>query len=323
MRNVTLHNIDQIKKLDIHIGDTLVLERAGEVIPYVREALPEKRPKDAKAIHPPKKCPSCGTPVEREEDTPYIRCPNPDCPAQFLERVKWFCGRNQMDISDLGDRLISQLVAAGRLKRFGDLFRLGRDDIAKLESVVVQRGKETTRHVGIKIADKILKSAEAAKQRGLDRLLAGLGIPHVGNTVARDVALWAGSINRLLKASEEEIRFAISFGSDVEKASEAQRKDENARTASNTLVDALAHLPKQTHGGLIAITDSEKLRTFIVELAESGGFDAKFRGAKKGRAQALWRISLNRERAFAKRHSRRRIWCAYESGHCQVVTTLP
>src|SRR5688572_2946961 len=83
--NVSLHNIDQIRRLDLHLGDTIVIERAGEVIPYVVEAVPEKRPKNAEAIEPPKKCPSCGARVEKEEDTPYIRCVNPACPAQLKE----------------------------------------------------------------------------------------------------------------------------------------------------------------------------------------------------------------------------------------------
>jgi DNA ligase (NAD+) len=130
--NATLHNLDQIRKLDIHLGDTIVIEKAGEVIPYVRQAVPEKRKKGAKPIEPPKKCPSCNSPVEKEPDGPYIRCVNPDCPAQLRERLKWFVGRNQMDIENVGEALIDQLLDAGLIKSFADLYRLKKEQLLKL-----------------------------------------------------------------------------------------------------------------------------------------------------------------------------------------------
>ena len=130
--NVTLHNIDQIRRLDLHIGDTVIIERAGEVIPYVVKALPEKRPKNAKPIDPPTKCPECGQKTEREAETPYIRCVNPACPAQIKERLRWFCGRGQMDIEGLGDRVIDQLVDTKAATKFGDIFRLRTEQLANL-----------------------------------------------------------------------------------------------------------------------------------------------------------------------------------------------
>src|SRR3954454_14930467 len=131
--NVTLHNIDQIKRLDLHLGDTIVVERAGEVIPYVVEAVVEKRPKGAKAIEPPGKCPSCAAKVEKEADTPYIRCVNPACPAQLKERLRWFCARGQMDVGRLGEALIDQLVDAGIVKTFADIYRLTKEQLIGLE----------------------------------------------------------------------------------------------------------------------------------------------------------------------------------------------
>src|SRR4029079_10263540 len=158
--NVTLHNIDQIERLDLHLGDTVVVERAGEVIPYVVEAVREKRPQHAKAIKPPGKCPSCGAKVEREADTPYIRCVNPACPAQLKERLRWFCHRGQMDIEGLGDVLIDQLVERGLVGEFADLYKLKLEDIAGLTSEVEQRGKLVTRTVGEKVAKKIIDNIE-------------------------------------------------------------------------------------------------------------------------------------------------------------------
>src|SRR5437763_6537576 len=143
--NATLHNIEQIQRLDFHLGDTIVIEKAGEVIPYVRQALPEKRPKGAKPIQAPATCPSCGSKTVREqksvktaggtklEDTPYIRCENPDCPAQFRERLKWFCGRKQMDLENIGEKLVDQLVDSGLVKTFADLYRLKKTDLLNLE----------------------------------------------------------------------------------------------------------------------------------------------------------------------------------------------
>ncbi len=138
------------------------------MIPYVVEAVPEKRPKNAKPIEPPKKCPSCGEKVEKEADTPYIRCVNPACPAQLKERLRWFCGRSQMDIEGLGDKLIDQLVDRGIVKTFADLYSLKADQIATLTS---ETDAGVTRTVGEKVAAKVLANVEGSRKQGLDRLL--------------------------------------------------------------------------------------------------------------------------------------------------------
>jgi DNA ligase (NAD+) len=198
--NASLHNIEQIRRLDLHIGDTIVLEKAGEVIPYVRQAVPEKRPKGAKPIEPPKTCPSCGSKVEKEEGTPYIRCVNPDCPAQFLERLKWFCGRKQMDLENVGDKLVDQLVAKGLVKTFADLYRLKKEDLLELE------------RMGEKSAQNVIDAIEGSRTCGLDRLLAGLGIPHVGNRIAYVLASSFGSLDALCQASVEELLAVNEIG---------------------------------------------------------------------------------------------------------------
>jgi DNA ligase (NAD+) len=210
--NVTLHNIDQIKRLDLHLGDTVIVERAGEVIPYVVEAVPEKRSRGARPIEPPAKCPSCGAKVEREADTPYIRCVNPACPAQLKERLRWFCHRGQMDIEGLGDVLVDQLVERGLVGEFADLYKVKADDIASLSSEVEQNGKIVTRTVGEKVAKKVVDNIDKSRGQPLERLLAGLGIRHVGNRVAHVLATHFGSLDNLAAASSEQLNEVHEIG---------------------------------------------------------------------------------------------------------------
>ena len=198
--NATLHNIDQIRKLDLHLGDTVVIEKAGEVIPYVRQAVPELRPKGAKKIEPPTHCPSCNSKVQREEGTPYIRCVNPECPAQFRERLKWFVGRNQMDIDHVGEALIEQLIDHGLVKTFADLYRLSKQQVMDLE------------RMGDRSAQNVIDSLQASRERGLDRLLASLGVRHVGNRVAFVLATHFGSMEALAKATQEELSAVHEIG---------------------------------------------------------------------------------------------------------------
>jgi DNA ligase (NAD+) len=216
--NVTLHNIDQIKRLDLHVGDTVVVERAGEVIPYVVEAVPDKRPRGAKPIEAPTKCPSCGSKVNKEEDTPYIRCLNPACPAQLKERLRWFCHRGQMDIEGLGDVLVDQLVEGGYVREFADLYKLKAEQIAGLTSEIEQGDKIVTRTVGEKVAHKVIENIERSRQQPLERLLAGLGVRHVGNRVAFVLASNFGSLEALSTASEEQLSAVNEIGPVIAKS---------------------------------------------------------------------------------------------------------
>jgi DNA ligase (NAD+) len=201
--HATLHNIDQIKRLDLHLGDTVVLERAGEVIPYVVEVVEEKRPKGAKPIEAPRTCPCCGSVVEKEEGTPYIRCVNPACPDQLKERLRWFAGRSQMDIEDLGEKLIDQLVDRGHVKTFADLYLLKQEQLLELE------------RMGEKSAQKVLAEIEKSRQQGLDRLLAGLGIRHVGNRVAHVLASAFGSLDALKQATQQQLAAVHEIGETI------------------------------------------------------------------------------------------------------------
>jgi DNA ligase (NAD+) len=198
--HVSLHNIDQIRRLDLHQGDTLVIERAGEVIPYAVQVIADKRPRGAKPIEPPARCPSCNAPVEKEADTPYIRCVNPACPAQLKERLLWFCGRSQMDIDEVGEKLVDQLVGRGLVKTFADLYRLTKEQLLDLD------------RLGEKSAQNILDAIAASRKQGLDRLLGGLGIRHVGTRVAHVLASHFGSLDALEQATEEQLSEVHEIG---------------------------------------------------------------------------------------------------------------
>ncbi len=199
VQHATLHNWGEICRKDLRIGDKVVVEKAGEIIPQVIRALVEERLASAKVPQPPGRCPECAGDIESEQDDTgkeTVRyCMNPECPAQFRERLEHFAGRGQMDIDGMGEKVVEQLTGSGMVATFGDLFELHarREELLKLE------------RMGEKKADNLLAGIEAAKSRGLPRLLSGLGIPHVGSTASRILAQQYRSIDPLMAATQEEI----------------------------------------------------------------------------------------------------------------------
>jgi len=200
VQHATLHNIEEIRRKDIRVGDTVIVEKAGEIIPQVVGVVPGKRPKDAKPIEPPKHCPACGGTVEQEG--PKVFCVNPECPGQFREKLKWFVGRDQMDIEGMGEKLVDQLIDAGLVHHFADLFTLvdKRDGLLALE-----RMGETS-------ADNLIEGLKEAKGRGLARVLAGLGIRHIGTSTAKTLAKHFADADALLDASTEDLIALPDFG---------------------------------------------------------------------------------------------------------------
>ncbi|MFN0134252.1 MAG: NAD-dependent DNA ligase LigA, partial [Phycisphaerales bacterium] len=225
VRHATLHNYGQIAKKDIRLGDTVEIEKAGEIIPYVLGVVLDKRPRGAKPITPPDICPECGGPVEvdppESADSPSLEtsrvCVNPECPAQIREKLIWFAGRKQMDIEGLGEKTVDQIRATSLpaddprrgsaelgipadaepipLAHFGDVFRLAqyRDRLIALD------------RMGEKKVDNLLAGIEDAKSRGLARVLAGMGIRHVGDTTAKLLARRYQSLDALLDASVRDL----------------------------------------------------------------------------------------------------------------------
>ncbi|MBM7854272.1 DNA ligase (NAD+) [Desulfohalotomaculum tongense] len=188
-----LHNEDIIKKKNIKIGDTVVIHKAGDVIPEVVEVLTEKRTGRERDFIYPEKCPECGTKVVREEGEAAVRCPNPYCPARTREGIFHFVSRAAMDIDGLGPAVITQLLRAGLIHDAGDLYSLKFDDLIKLE------------RIGEKSARNLLNAIADSKQRPLGQLIFALGIRHVGQTAAKKLAKHFGSLEKLALATEEEL----------------------------------------------------------------------------------------------------------------------
>ncbi|HVP72642.1 MAG TPA: NAD-dependent DNA ligase LigA, partial [Phycisphaerales bacterium] len=226
VKHATLHNIEEIHRKDIRIGDTVIIEKAGEIIPQVVSVVLDKRPKGAasKPMEPPKKCPACGGVVEQEG--PKLFCTNPECPAQFRERLKWFVGRGQMDIDGMGEKLVDQLVDAGLVKHFADVFTLKREQLLELE------------RMGEKSADNLLAAMEEARGRGLARVLAGLGIQHIGVTAAKTIASHFPDADALLRASADELMELPDFGEVTAPVLHAYLQSEQGRETFHRLEKA-------------------------------------------------------------------------------------
>jgi len=209
--HATLHNIEEIRRKDIRIGDRVEVEKAGEVIPQVVAPVLNARVGTERPIEPPTECPSCGGPIIQEG--PKLFCANTNCPAQFLERLKWFVGRDQMAIEGLGERLIEQLVEAKIVSHFADLFRLPRDAMAKLESESVNKsGKVVQRRIGEKTVDAIIASANEARGRGLARVLSSLGIRHLGTSAGKTLARKYPDSDALMAATTQDLEALDDIG---------------------------------------------------------------------------------------------------------------
>lgn len=193
IRNVSLHNEDEVRRKDVRAGDTVLIERAGDVIPYVVQVVRSKRPPGARAFRFPARCPACGGLTLRPEGEAHWRCPNSACPAQLKERVRHFASRRAMDIEHLGEAAVEQLVDRGLVKDVADLYGLTVTDVARLEGFAERSAKN--------LVDAIATS----RARGLGPLLTGLGIRLVGEQVARLLAERYRSLDRLTRASAEEL----------------------------------------------------------------------------------------------------------------------
>jgi DNA ligase (NAD+) len=200
VRRASLHNAEEIERKDIRVGDKLMVEKAGKVIPHVVRVEKHERRGELPKFSFPTRCPECNTKLVRDEGGVYIRCPNPECPAQLRERIRYYATRNAMDIGGLGDKLVEQLVGDRLVTRYGDLYRLSFEQLANLE------------RMGKKSAENLLKQIEASKSRGLARLLNALSIRHVGNRVAAVLAEHFGLIEALEAASIDELSDVMEIG---------------------------------------------------------------------------------------------------------------
>ncbi len=309
VRHATLHNYGRIRKApvnpdepagettDIRLGDTVYVEKAGEIIPYVPGVVLAKRPKGAKAIEPPEVCPECKGPVEvdppeareRPELETLRACVNPECPAQVREKLIWFAGRKQMDIEGLGEKTVDQIratalpkgdvrraeagvpegVARIPLDSFADVFRLHSHRAALL---MLER-------MGEKKVDNLLAGIEAAKSRGLAKVLAGMGIRHVGDTTGKMLARQFKSLDDLLANDEPRLRpkslgreEAVRLGFDKEPAN---RPETGLGKDTAPVVYAYLHSPaaKKTFAELRAMGVDLTSRDYVdpAKAAKGGG----------------------------------------------------
>ncbi len=187
----TLHNFDEVARLDVRVGDTVWVAKGGEVIPKITGVVTSQRPQGAEAIAPPAACPVCTTPVEREVEEVALRCPNPVCPAVAASRLRHFVSRGAMEIEGLGSRTLSQLVEAGLVTDEASLWDLDADALADLPGW------------GERSAAQVLKELDQARQRPLHRLVFALGVPHVGERASKVLAAKFGSLEALATADAE------------------------------------------------------------------------------------------------------------------------
>ena len=179
-----MHNADEIARKDIRVGDTVVIEKAGEVIPAVVRIVPEKRPAHSRPYHFPEKCPACGTKAIRLEGEVAWRCPNSFCPPQVARRLQFFCTRKAMDIEDLGEIVADSLTKRGLIKDPLDLFKLSVAELGRLNL----GDEENPRVFGEKNAAKVVEALQRARELPLSRWLYALGIANVGDVTAKEVA---------------------------------------------------------------------------------------------------------------------------------------
>lgn len=190
----SLHNADFIKSKDIRVGDMVVVEKAGEIIPYIVRSEPAARTGTETVYHFPKKCPACGAPVQRDEGGAFYRCTaGKSCPGQIKRQLRSFASRAAMDIEGLGDKIIQQLVDVGLVRSIPDLYRLTLEQLVDLE------------RMGKKSAQNLIDGIAASKQRGLAHILTGLAIEHVGESVAELLANEFGDVDALMAATEDRL----------------------------------------------------------------------------------------------------------------------
>lgn len=198
--NATLHNQDFISRLDVRIGDTVKIRKAGEIIPEILEVDLSRRPADAEPYFLPKNCPVCGAPVQRDEDGAFLRCTGAECPAQLSRNIAHFVSRDAMDIEGLGSAIVDSLIAKGAIHAPADIYYLTLEELSGLWKS------------GTKAAQKLLNAIEASKHQDVSRLIFALGIRQVGAKTGKTLASAFGNLDNLMNASVEELTNVADVG---------------------------------------------------------------------------------------------------------------
>ena len=226
VKRASLHNFDMLEKLDVRCGDTVLIEKAGEIIPQVVEVKTELRHPGAEPFETPTECPDCGSAAAKDEEGVYIRCLNLNCPGQLKERLRYFAGRGQMDIEHLGPALIDQLIEKGLVTNFADLYKLQEAQLAGLERMAQ------------KSAANVIEAIKESKTRPLWRLIAALGIRHIGGQSAQILAEHFGSLEGLMAAKEEELAAIDQIGPTMAQSIWEYFRDPENRSVIDQLMTA-------------------------------------------------------------------------------------
>jgi DNA ligase (NAD+) len=261
VRNVSLHNMDEVARKDVRVGDTVLLERAGDVIPYVVKVLDAKRTGKEKRFRMPKHCPVCGAEVVRAEGEVAYRCIGKSCPAQLEQSIRFFGSRAAMDVEGLGEKLVHQLVDGGLVHELADLYHLTAEQLTSLE------------RMGAKSAENLRAQLERSKDTTLPRFLVALGIRQVGEATAKALAEHFHTLDAVMDASEEQLQEVRDVGPEVAKLVHHFFAEPQNRAAIRRLLDAGVR-PRAVHavrgplagqkfvltGGLAAMTRPEAQR---------------------------------------------------------------
>lgn len=211
----SLHNADEIERLDVREGDMVVVEKAGKIIPKVVRVEKHERKRNLPKWSFPTHCPECEAELARDEGGVYIRCPNPECPAQFRQRLIYYGSRPGMDIDGLGEEVVDLLVSNGLVSSYADLYRLTRDQVAELTWPKKRKGKDGQLidvQFGARNAETLITGIDASRKRGLARLLASISIRHVGPRVAQLITRRYATIDKLMAASKDDLAAIHEIG---------------------------------------------------------------------------------------------------------------